>query len=52
MLPKKFLPTYIKNSHLVRVGSINDGGYVVPKILLKNTSLLISLGIGDNIKTI
>ena len=48
MLPKQFLPTYIKNSHLVRVGSIYDGGYVVPKILLKNTNLLISLGIGDN----
>ena len=48
MLPKQFLPTYIKNSHLVRVGSIYDGGYVLPKILLKNTNLLISLGIGDN----
>ena len=48
MLPKKFLPTYIKNSHLVRIGSVYDGGYVLPKILLKKTNLLISLGIGDN----
>ena len=48
MLPKKFCPIYIKNSHLVRIGSIYDGGYVLPKILLKNTNLLISLGIGDN----
>ena len=48
MLPKKFLPIYIKNSHLVRIGSTYDGGYVLPKILLKNTNLLISLGIGDN----
>ena len=48
MLPKKFLPIYIKNSHLIRIGSTYDGGYVLPKILLKNTNLLISLGIGDN----
>jgi hypothetical protein len=48
MLPKKFLPIYIKNSHLVRIGSVYDGGYVLPKILLKKTNLLISLGIGDN----
>ena len=50
MLPKKFLPINIKNSHLIRIGSTYDGGYVLPKILLKNTNLLISLGIGDNWK--
>jgi hypothetical protein len=30
------------------LGSIDDGGYVVPKKVLKNTDYLISLGISDN----
>ncbi len=48
MLPKLLLPSYIRNSNLVRVGSTYDGGYVLHKTHLVNTNLLISLGIGDN----
>jgi len=48
MLSKQFLPIYIKNSNLIRIGSAYDGGYVLPKILLKNINLLISLGVGEN----
>ena len=48
MLPKNFLPIYIKNSSLVRIGSANDGGYILPKILINKCNFLISLGIGDN----
>ena len=48
MLPKNFLPIYINNSSLVRIGSVNDGGYILPKILINQCNFLISLGIGDN----
>ena len=29
---KKLKPIFIDNSELVRLGSIDDGGYVVPKV--------------------
>ena len=48
MFPIKLKPIFIKNSKLVRLGSIDDGGYVVPKKVLKNTDYLISFGISDN----
>ena len=48
MLPKKFKPSYIPNSNLIRVGSIDDGGYVIPKNILHDIERLISFGISDN----
>ena len=48
MFPIKLKPHFIKNSKLIRLGSIDDGGYVIPKKVLKNTDYLISLGISDN----
>jgi hypothetical protein len=33
----------------VRLGCLSDGGYVIPKIALKNCDYLFSYGIGDNI---
>ena len=48
MFPTKLKPLFIKNSKLIRLGSIDDGGYVVPKKAIKNTYYLISFGISDN----
>lgn len=48
MLPKNFKPTYVDNNDLVRIGSPNDGGYILSKNLTKNIDLLISFGISDN----
>lgn len=48
MFPTKLKPLFIKNSKLIRLGSIDDGGYVVPKKAIKNTDYLISFGISDN----
>lgn len=48
MFPKQFKPIYFKNTKLIRVGSIDDGGYIIPKIAFKNTDHLISYGISDN----
>ena len=31
MFPKRFIPIFIENNELVRLGSVDDGGYVVPK---------------------
>ena len=45
---KKLKPIFIDNSELVRLGSIDDGGYVVPKVTVKSSNLLISMGISDN----
>ena len=45
---KKLKPIFIDNSELVRLGSIDDGGYVVPKQTIKSSDLLISMGISDN----
>ena len=44
-----FLKPYLLNENeLVRVGSIDDGGYVVPLLDIKNSQILISMGISDN----
>lgn len=46
MIPKSWKP---KNSKgLIRIGPKYDGGYVIPKIVLDRTKLLIGLGISDN----
>ena len=36
MLPKIFKPIYIDNNDLIRIGSLNDGGYILSKDLTKN----------------
>lgn len=48
MLPKIFKPIYIKLSELVRIGSLDDGGYILTKDLIKNTKHCITFGISDN----
>ncbi len=45
---QKLKPIFIDNSQLVRLGSIDDGGYVVPKETINSSNLLISMGISDN----
>ena len=47
-LSKKLKPIFIDDSELVRLGSIDDGGYVVPKVTVNSSNLLISMGISDN----
>ena len=46
--PKFLQPYYINKEKLIRVGSFDDGGYVVPISNIKDTELLISMGISDN----
>jgi len=46
--PNFLKPYYINKDQLVRVGSIDDGGYVVPLLNIKNSEILISMGISDN----
>ena len=46
--PKFLQPYYISKEKLIRVGSYDDGGYVVPISNIKDTELLISMGISDN----
>jgi len=48
MFPKRFIPIFIENNELVRLGSVDDGGYVVPKQTILSSELLVSLGISDN----
>ena len=48
MLPKIFKPCYIEVSQLVRIGSLEDGGYILTNTLVKNVKHLISFGIQDN----
>ena len=31
MFPKQFKPIFIDNKELIRIGSPDDGGYVVPR---------------------
>jgi hypothetical protein len=45
---KNLKPIYIDNKELIRIGSIDDGGYVVPVKTVKSSSSLLSLGINDN----
>ena len=33
---------------LIRVGGSSDGGYVIPEVLLRDTDVLISMGLGHN----
>ena len=46
--PNFLKPYYVNKDQLVRVGSFDDGGYVVPLISIKDTEVLISMGISDN----
>ena len=45
---KKIKPIFIDNSELFRLGSIDDGGYVVPQATVKSSYFLNSMGISDN----
>ena len=46
MLPKSFKPRYLYD--LTRIGSKNDGGYLIEKGSLKKSSYLVSIGVGGN----
>lgn len=46
--PNFLKPYYLNKDQLVRVGSIDDGGYVVPLLNIKDSEILISMGISDN----
>ena len=46
--PNFLKPHYVSKDELVRVGSLDDGGYVVPLLNIKDSEILISLGISDN----
>jgi len=46
--PNFLKPYYLNKNHLVRVGSFDDGGYVVPLLNIKDSEVLISMGISDN----
>ena len=46
MLPKQFKPNHLYD--LIRLGRNNDGGYLVGKNSVLNTSALISFGIHDD----
>ena len=47
-LPKDLKPIFVDDKDLIRLGSIDDGGYVVPIETVKSSDLLISFGISDN----
>ncbi len=47
-LPNFLKPYLINKDELIRVGSIDDGGYVVPLLDIKSSTILISMGISDN----
>lgn len=40
--------TLVDQNHIIRIGSIRDGGYFVTKRLIENSSFLISDGISYN----
>ena len=46
--PKDLKPFFVDNEDLVRLGSIDDGGYVVPIKTISSSNVLISFGISDN----
>lgn len=48
MLPRNFKPFYVESSELIRVGSLEDGGYILTKELVTNTKHCVSFGISDN----
>ena len=41
-------PIFVDDKDLIRLGSIDDGGYVVPIETIKSSTALISFGISDN----
>jgi len=45
-LPKIFKPKFF--SKLERIGNLNDGGYVISSLSIKNSKYLVSLGIYDD----
>ena len=47
LFPKFLKPFYLKKNELIRLGSIDDGGYVLPLQDIRNSDVLISLGISD-----
>lgn len=46
--PNNLKPFFVDNEDLVRLGSIDDGGYVVPTQTIKTSDVLISFGVSDN----
>jgi hypothetical protein len=48
IFPNFLKPYFVKKDELVRLGSIDDGGYVLPVKDIKSSEVLISLGISDN----
>ena len=46
--PQNLKPVFVDDRDLVRLGSIDDGGYVVPIETVKSSNVLISVGISDN----
>ena len=48
LFPKFLKPFFLKKEELIRLGSIDDGGYVLPINDVKNSDALISMGISDN----
>ena len=46
MLKKELKPKFLSN--LLRLGSNNDGGYLVEKNSLENSTILLSFGLGYN----
>lgn len=38
----------IETNNLIRIGSLNDGGYVVPEDVVRGSDVLISLGVCDD----
>jgi Protein of unknown function (DUF672). len=46
--PNNLKPFFVDNEDLVRLGSIDDGGYVVPTQTIKTSNVLISFGVNDN----
>jgi len=46
--PQFLKPFPLKKEELIRLGSIDDGGYVLPVKDIKSSEVLISLGISDN----
>ena len=48
LLPKFLKPFFLKKDELIRLGSIDDGGYVLPLKDIISSDVLISFGISDN----
>jgi len=48
LLPKFLKPFFLKKDELIRLGSIDDGGYVLPLKDVISSDVLISFGISDN----